>query len=87
MTRETITAAQIEILRLVRSFKGLYGPLALDAAMTALSRRPSAEWKPITNHLEALERSDLIRSDESGGAPRYFVTVTGERMLERLGSS
>jgi hypothetical protein len=85
--RETLTAAQIEILRLVHSFKGLYGPLAFGAAMSALSRRPSAEWKPIASHLEALVRAELIRSEDTGGAPRFYITETGERALERLGSS
>jgi hypothetical protein len=77
MTR--LTLAQKEILRLVASFRGLYGPLAIEAAMSALSQCPKMEWTPIVNHLEALESKGLIRLDESTGTPRFYITKQGER--------
>jgi hypothetical protein len=85
MTRETLTAAQTELLKLVRSFRGLYGPLAFEAAMRALSLRPATEWKPITIHLEALEHAELIRREYTADVPRFYVTPSGERVLERMG--
>jgi hypothetical protein len=40
MSQRPVTLAQKDMLRLVRSFKGLFGPLAIEAAMSALSRLP-----------------------------------------------
>ena len=36
MSQRPVTLAQKDILRLVRSFNGLFGPLAIGAAMTRL---------------------------------------------------
>jgi hypothetical protein len=69
--------AQKEILKLVASFRGLYGPLAIEAAMTALSQCPNYEWKPLLSHLQALQEKGLIHLDESGGAPRFYITKAG----------
>lgn len=74
-----LTAAQREVLRLVASLRGLYGPLAIEAAMTALSQRPETEWSPIMSHLDALEKNGLIRCDHSSGTPRFYLTKAGER--------
>jgi len=79
MAQIHLTAAQKEILRLVASFRGLYGPLAIEAAMTALSQRPETEWTPIISHLDALEKKGLIRCDQSSGTPRFYLTKAGER--------
>ena len=79
MTR--LTNPQKEILRLVASFRGLYGPLAIEAAMSALSKCPASGWTPIVNHLEALQCLGLIRLDESTGTPRFYITKEGERSL------
>jgi hypothetical protein len=79
MTKIHATPAQKEILRLVASFKGLFGPLAIEAAMNALSHCPESEWAPLVNHLEALMGEGLIRFDESSGAPRVYITTEGER--------
>jgi hypothetical protein len=49
-----LTPSQKEILRLVRSFKRLYGPWAIEAAMDALSHCPEKEWRPLVNHMDAL---------------------------------
>jgi hypothetical protein len=79
MSHVNLPAAQREILRLVASFRGLYGPLAIEAAMTALSQRPNYEWTPIIPHLEALRAKGLILLDESTGTPRLYITEKGER--------
>jgi hypothetical protein len=76
-----LTPSQKEILRLVRSFNGLYGPLAIEAAMDALSRCPEKEWRPIVNHIESLAKLGMIRRDESKGAPRFYLTSEGERAI------
>jgi hypothetical protein len=78
MTHGLIPANR-EILRLVASFKGLYGPLAIEAAMSALSHCPESEWTPLVNHLEALMGKGLVRFDESTGTPRIFITPAGEQ--------
>jgi hypothetical protein len=69
------------ILRLVVGFKGLYGPLAIEAAMSALSKRPESEWTPIVNHLEVLQSKGLVNCDESTGVPRFYITKVGERVV------
>ena len=46
-----MTPAQLEILKLVSSFNGQYGPNSIDAAMRNLSGTPEAEWAPIHFHL------------------------------------
>ena len=76
------TPAQKEILRLVRGFNGLYGPLAIEAAMGALSRCPETEWRPVVNQIEALRSKGMIRCEESKGVPRFFLTKDGERAIE-----
>jgi hypothetical protein len=77
-----LTLANKEILRLIASFKGLYGPLAIEAAMSALSECPEREWAPLVNHLEALIGKGLIRIDESTGVPRLNITPAGEQALQ-----
>jgi hypothetical protein len=81
MTQIHLTPAHMELLRLVASFKGLNGPLAIEAAMNALSRCPKSEWTPIVNHLEALQSKGLIRCDESTGVPRLYITKVGEQVV------
>jgi hypothetical protein len=76
-----VTPAHREILQLVRSFNGLYGPLAIEAAMKALSRCKPDEWSPIINHLELLTSEGLVHCDESNGPPRFRLTKEGERVL------
>jgi hypothetical protein len=82
MVHSRITKAQKEILRLVASFGGLYGPLAIEAAMIALSRWPESEWTPIIPHLEALREKGLVRLDETTGTPRFYITDAGKRAAE-----
>jgi hypothetical protein len=82
MSQVHLTPPQKEILRLVASFKGLYGPLAIEAAMSALSQCPESEWRPLVNHLEALVSKGLIRCDESTGVPRFYLTKDGERAVK-----
>jgi hypothetical protein len=74
------TQSHKEIPRLIGSFKGLYGPLAIEAAMSALSHCPEAEWAPVISHLDALEKKRLIRRDESTGVPCFYLTKEGERV-------
>ena len=80
-TMPQVTAAQEEILRLVASFKGLYGPLAIEAAMKALSLRSREEWFPIIPHLDALRERELIIMEESTGTPRFYITKKGESAI------
>ena len=79
MIQVYLTDAQKEILRLVASFKGLYGPLAIEAAMKALSQLPKNEWHPIIPHLEAMCEKGLIHLDDSTGVPRFYITDAGVR--------
>jgi hypothetical protein len=81
MAQVDLTPAHKEILRLVASFKGLYGPMAIDAAMSVLSRFRETEWAPIVEHLEALMRQGYIRLVESTGTPRLYLTKDGERAV------
>jgi len=81
MSHVLLPAAQREILKLVASFRGLYGPLAIEAAMTALSQCPDYEWTPIIPHLEALRKKGLIHLDESTGTPRFFITDKGKTAI------
>lgn len=81
MARTIITSVHREILKLVRSFNGLYGPLAIEAAMEALSRFPRPEWSPIVNHLDALEARGFVRGDESEERIRFYLTTEGEQVL------
>ena len=76
-----LTPSQKEILRLVRSFKGLYGPLAIEAAMDALSHCPEKEWRPLVNHMDALIKLGMIRRDEASDVPRFFLTKDGEQAI------
>lgn len=78
MAQIHLTKAHKEILRLVSSFRGLYGPLAIEAAMSALSQSSDTEWTPIISHLDALEKKGLIRCDQSTGTPRFYLTKAGE---------
>ena len=82
MSQRPVTLAQKDILRLVRSFNGLFGPLAIEAAMSALSQVPETEWQPIVNHLDALVSRGLARCDQSTGRPRFFLTEAGERAID-----
>jgi hypothetical protein len=77
-----LSLAQKDILRLVRSFNGLYGPLAIEAAMSALSRVPETDWRPIVNHIDALVSKGLVRFDQLNGRPRFLLTEAGERALD-----
>jgi hypothetical protein len=81
MSHVNLPAAQKEILKLVSSFRGLYGPLAIEAAMTALSQRPDYEWSPIIPHLDALRAKGLIILDESAGTPRFYITEKGRHAI------
>jgi hypothetical protein len=78
-----LTKAQKEILRLVSSFKGLHGPLAIEAAMEAMSQQPESQWRPVVSHLDRLRENGLVRHDESTGTPRFFITKVGERAALR----
>ena len=82
-TVQRLTPAHKEILRLVRNFKGLYGPLAIEAAMNALSQCKKNEWSPIVNHQEAVASYGLIHCDESSGILRFKLTREGEHVLGR----
>ena len=79
MAQIHLTPAHKEILRLIASFKGLYGPLAIEAAMSAISHCPESEWSPVVSHLDALQEKGLIRCDESTGVPRFYITPEGKR--------
>jgi len=85
MAQIHLTPAHKEILRLVASFRGLYGPLAIEAALSAFSQFPETEWSPIINHLDALQEKGLIRLDESAVVPHFYITPAGERASQRLG--
>jgi hypothetical protein len=61
MSQRPVTLAQKDILRLVRSFNGLYGPLAIEAAMRGLSQWPEEDWQPIVNHVGALISRGMVR--------------------------
>jgi hypothetical protein len=79
MIQVHITDAQREILRLVASFRRLYGPLAIEAAMKALSQNPQQQWHPVIPHLEALREKGLVHLDDTSGAPRFYITDAGVR--------
>jgi hypothetical protein len=83
MTRILLTKVQKEILRLVGEFRGLYGPWAIEAAMSALSHGPKHEWSPIINQLTSLEEKGLVRCDESSGTPRFYLTEEGNHLAHR----
>ena len=74
---QRLTPSQKEILRLVRSFKGLYGPLAIEAAMNALLQCPEkgvAGREP----RRSVDKTGMIRRDETTDVPRFFLTKDGE---------
>lgn len=58
MSRTIITSVHREILQLVRSFNGLYGPLGREAAAEALSRFPRMSRAPFQTISTRLSGAD-----------------------------
>ena len=77
-----MTPAQLDILKLISSFDGQFGPYGVEAAMKTLSGISESEWAPIQNQLNLLEDLGLIRPEATEkGLSRYRITDRGRKLV------
>ena len=83
-----LTQAQLDILKLVSSFNGQYGPNSIEAAMNELSGLPESEWSPVRDQLDSLEDLGLIRPEVTEvGHGRYWITDRGRKLVDSGGGA